>query len=153
MTFNKKDALDKFDDFLFMMDDQLEWLQQEADKHSIDLDLKTNSLGNLEKLFDLLSEDEDDDTIDGLIVVFARYLGEIVRLNYGGQWELSLSGSKVNFNKPIIAGHSYISGLEFSPILVMRAYAVHRKEGTLRRAIENHVNFKPLDLSHLPTEK
>lgn len=48
---NKKEALDQFDDFLMIMDDQLEALEEEAEKRGIELDCSNESLHNLEKLF------------------------------------------------------------------------------------------------------
>lgn len=50
---------------------------------------------------------------------------------------------------PVIVSHSAIPGLEFAPILVMRSYAIYRKEGTLRRAVEAQTHPRPLDLGEL----
>ena len=40
-----------FDDFLFSMDDQMDALNHEAERHGIQLDVTMNSLENLESLF------------------------------------------------------------------------------------------------------
>ncbi|CAH0351036.1 hypothetical protein [Aquabacterium sp. CECT 9606] len=77
-------------------------------------------------------------------------LGEMVRLRFGGTWHLPLNDEKnINFNAPVIVGHTPIAGLEFAPLSVMRAYALRRKPGTLRRAVEADIHIKPVDLSGL----
>lgn len=55
----------------------------------------------------------------------------------------------MNFNSPVIVGHFQVPGLEFAPISVMRAFAIWREPGTLRRAIEAQVASLLLDLSDL----
>lgn len=125
MTLKKE----KFDDFLMAMDEQLDWLGDEAAKYGIKLDFSLGDFERLEQLFDLMSEGLDKIAVSSLVVIFARHLGELVRLNYGGKWVLPLNDEKnVNFNTPVIVGHTSIEGLEFAPITVMRAYALRRKK-------------------------
>ena len=125
MTLKKE----KFDDFLMAMDEQLDWLGDEAAKYGIKLDFSLGYFERLEQLFDLMSEGLDKIAVSSLVVIFARHLGELVRLNYGGKWVLPLNDEKnVNFNTPVIVGHTSIEGLEFAPITVMRAYALRRKK-------------------------
>ncbi|WP_175890112.1 hypothetical protein [Burkholderia cepacia] len=153
MTFDRKSAEEEFDNFLMNMDDQLDWLSEKAEEHGIELSVRLDDLPKLEKLFDLLSDGQNKDYVLGLVVTFARYLGEIVRENYGGKWTLPLDDDKnVNFNTPVIVGHTPIEGLEFAPLSVMRAYALRRKPGTLQRAVEAQVDPKPVDLSGLAEE-
>ncbi|MBF8670789.1 hypothetical protein IR012_14855 [Pseudomonas putida] len=150
MTFNKEKALEDFDDFLFIMDDQLEWLELEAARRDITLNLNTTCFPELENLFDLLSKDETKDMTSRLIVTFARYLGEAVRVRYGGKWTLPLDDPhNVNFNTPVITGHSPIEGLEFSPIFVMRGYSFKRIKGMLKRAVDADITPTPIDLDNL----
>lgn len=147
---NKSEAQDKFEIFLVAMDDQLEALKNEAALRGIQLDSSLADLERLEHLFDLMSEGMDKEAKASLVVSFARHLGEIVRLRFGGSWHLPLADEKnVNFNTPVIVGHTPISGLEFAPLSVMRAYALRRKPGTLRRAVEADIHIKPIDLSGL----
>ncbi|MBR8233532.1 hypothetical protein K6W26_08885 [Burkholderia sp. AU42008] len=154
MVFDRKVAEEAFDDFLMIMDDQLDWLSDEAKQHGIQLTVKLDDLPKLEKLFDLMSDGKDKDYVSGLVVAFARFLGEIVRENYGGKWELPLDDEKnVNFNTPVIVGHTPVEGLEFAPLSVMRAYALRRKQGTLQRAVSAQINPTPLDLSGLAEEE
>ncbi|VWC18515.1 hypothetical protein BLA13014_05590 [Burkholderia aenigmatica] len=153
MTFDRNAAEEKFDDFLMVMDEQLDWLSDEAKRRGIELKVGLDDLPNLEKLFDLLSDGKEKDYVSGLVVTFARYLGEIVRECYGGKWALPLDDEKnINFNSPVIVGHTSIEGLEFAPLSVMRAYALRRKPGTLQRAVSAQVNPKPVDLSGLAEE-
>lgn len=150
MKIDKKSAQEDFDNFLMVMDDQLEALEEEASKRGIKLDFSLNDLERLERLFDLMSEGLDKDATSSLVVTFARHLGEIVRLNFGGKWHLSLDDpNNVHFNKPVLIGHTAVEGLEFAPTFVMRGYALRRQPGSLRRAIDAQINVKPLDLSGL----
>lgn len=151
--FNKELALEKFDDFLMIFDDQTDALEQDAEARGIELDFSLSSLEKLEQLFTMMAEGKDKDAIGQLIIYFARYLGEIVRTNYGGMWKISLDDPKnVNFNTPVIVGHTPIEDLEFAPIGIMRAFALKRQPGMLLRAINADVNPSPVDLSGLIEE-
>ncbi|MBN3723264.1 hypothetical protein [Burkholderia sp. Ac-20379] len=153
MAFDRKAAEDGFDDFLMNMDDQLDWLSEKANEHGLELDVQLDDLPKLEKLFDILSAGKDKDYVLSLVVTFARFLGEIVRVHCDGKWALPLDDEKnVNFNTPVIVDHTPIEGLEFAPLSVMRAYALRRKSGTLQRAVDAQLNPKPLDLSGLAEE-
>lgn len=154
MTFDKKDAEAKFDNFLMVMDEQLDWLRDEAGKRGIELDGSIEDASRIENLFDQMTEGRDKDYVSGLTVTFARWLGEIVRGQYGASWTLPLNDKKsVHFNTPVLVGHSPVDGVEFAPTLVMRAYALRRSRGTLRRAIESQIDPKALDLSKLEAEE
>lgn len=153
MGINRNEAEEKFDEFLMVMDDQLDYLQGEAEKHGITLDLSGKDIENLEKLFDAMSSGIDSETRAGLVVVFARHLGEVFRINHGGEWRLPLDDEKnVNYNTPVIAGFGTIEGLEFAPISVVRAYSLRKKPGTMKRAVDAVANPQPLDLSGLVEE-
>ncbi|KAG8151673.1 hypothetical protein [Burkholderia catarinensis] len=154
MAFDRKAAEEAFDDFVMIMDDQLDWLSDEAKGHGIKLAVELDDLPKLEKLFNLLSSGKDKDYVSGLVVTFARFLGEVVRESYGGKWVLPLDDEKnINFNTPVIVGHTPIEGLEFAPLSVMRAYALRKRPGTLQRAVDAQVNPKPVDLSGLAEEE
>ncbi len=144
---------DAFDDFLMIMDDQLDWLIDQAEARGIDLDGSPESLERLERLHDIMVPALDDDECSALRVVFARYLGECVRTRHGGQWTLPLDDPKdVNFNLPVIVGHSSCTWLEFNPIRTMRAYALRPYPGMLGEIIEHSVAPTILDLSDLVEE-
>ena len=151
--FDKAQALEKFDEFLMIFDEQTDALENDAANRGIVLDFSIASLEKLEQFFPMMADGADKDMTNRLIVYFARYLGEIVRTNFGGKWVLSLDNPKnVNFNTPVIVGHTPMEDLEFSPIGVMRAFALKRQSGMLWRAIDADINPNPLDLSELVEE-
>jgi len=142
--------LEKFDHFLMIMDDQLEGLEDKANDYGISLTLTPESFDKLELLFDKMSEGADKEARIDLIITFGRYLGEIVRETYGGKWHLPLDDPKnVNFNSPVIIGHSPVAAVEFAPISVMRAYALRKRTGLLREAAMAQVDPQPLDIDHM----
>jgi len=147
-----KDAekLNQFDDFLMIMDDQLEALERDGLQHGVNIHCNMDSLESLEQLFSKMKREIESNKINDLIVCFARYLGEIVIKSFGGHWRLHLEDEKnINYNRPVIIGHCSIPDLEFSPILLVRAYSIKEKQGMFRRAIEADIYPNPLDLSDL----
>ncbi|WP_426444585.1 hypothetical protein, partial [Salmonella enterica] len=80
----------RFDGFLMDMDEQLEWLEGEAEQYGIQFDATADDLEKLEQLFDVMSANQNKEFVSKLTTTFARQLGEVVRLNYGGKWVLSL---------------------------------------------------------------
>lgn len=150
MRIDRKAAEEDFDNFLMVMDEQLEWLETEARHTGITLHDAPDVPETLELLLGRMASGLNDDAVSRLLVVFGRYLGEYVRTRYGGTWTLPLDDEKnVNFNVPVITGHTPMPELEFAPIRVMRAYYLRRRAGTLRRAIDSHITPERLDLSDL----
>lgn len=142
------DAEADFDDFLMAMDDQLKWLEEEASRLGLELDISKRTPELLELLFDRMAEGMIDDDKERLLVIFGRYLGEFVRLTFGGKWALPLDDEKnINFNTPVIVNHSRFEELEFSPIRTMRAYSLRKKSGMIRRIIQSDIDPQILDLS------
>jgi len=147
MSIDHEQASAAFEDFLMAMDGQLAWLESEAAEKYISLNLSPQTPEQIETLFDLMSQDLDEDDVSRLLVVFGRYLGEFFRIHHGGQWVLPLDDEKdVNFNVPVICGHSVVPELEFAPIRVIRGYSLRRKPGCIRQAINNQINPEILDL-------
>jgi hypothetical protein len=150
---DKKLALEKFDDFLFQMDDQLDALREMAEARGIALDMSAGDFERLEQLFDLVADGVSAERRKDLVVSFARYLGELVCVLFGGKWALALSDEKsVYYNQPVIVGHAPTPDLEFAPIMTMRAYSLKKHAGILRRAVMAQVRPEPLDLSDLVEE-
>ncbi|VUL81513.1 hypothetical protein [Stenotrophomonas maltophilia] len=50
MTFNPEEARETFEQFLIIMDDQIEWLIEQAQLRGVDLDGSLESLDRLETL-------------------------------------------------------------------------------------------------------
>jgi len=154
MTLDLDEAREAFDQFLMLMDGQIEWLVTQARIHGIELDGSPESLDRLERLHDLMAVALSEDERDSLRVVLARYLGETVRLLHGGRWDLPLDDPRdVNFNRPVIVGHSRYPLCEFSPIHAIRAYSLRRSPGLIRRIVSSSVSPQILDLSDLAEEE
>lgn len=144
------DELEKFNRFIFIMDDQLEALEEIAESHGIDLTLDLESLEKLEQLFDAMTLNSSKEEKNELSITFGRYLGEIVIKTFGGKWHLPLENPKnINFNTPVIIGHTKINGLEFPALDVMHAYSLRKKSGMLRRAVMSQTAPKAPDIDHL----
>lgn len=153
MTFNLEEAREAFEHFLMLIDGQIEWLVAQAQMHGIELDCSLESLDRLEHLHDLMAATLSEDERDSLRVVFARYLGETVRLAHGGKWTLPLDDPKdISFNMPVIVGHSSCPWLEFNPIHTIRAYSLRAKPGMIRGIVAHSVAPQILDLSDLVEE-
>lgn len=69
---NIKKANEDFDDFLFKMDDQIDALSDQAERHEIQLDLTMDSLEELESLFFKLADNAYEHARESLIVTFSR---------------------------------------------------------------------------------
>ncbi|MCX2894153.1 hypothetical protein ORG27_11225 [Stenotrophomonas lactitubi] len=153
MTFNLEESREAFEQFLMLMDGQMEWLVAQAQTHGIELDRSPESLDRLERLHDLMAATLSEDERDSLRVVLARYLGETVRRAHGGRWTLPLDDPKdVHFNRPVIVGHSTYPMEEFSPIHTIRAYSLRGRPGLIRSIVASSVNPQILDLSDLVEE-
>lgn len=154
MTLDLDEAREAFDQFLMLMDGQIEWLVTQARIHRIELDGSPESLDRLERLHDLMSATLSEDERDSLRVILARYLGETVRLLHGGRWDLPLDDPKdVNFNMPVIVGHSTCPWLEFNPIHTMLAFSLRQESGMIRRVVAHSVDPQILDLSDLAEDE
>lgn len=151
--FNVKEAREKFDDFLLIMDDPIEMIEAEAKKKNICLVLDMKSLENPEELFFQVIGSCDDDGKLGWMVSFARYLGEIVITSFHGNWQLSLDDPKdIYFNTPVIVNHATFDNLQFSPIFAIRALSLRRKNGLLRQIIMADITPRELNIDHLEEE-
>lgn len=141
---------DNFEHFLILMDDQLEAVENESNKRGFSIDLTMNSLENIEKVFLSIIEDYTEEETDGWIAAFARYIGEIVRIRFDGQWHLSSDSPKdVYYNTPVIVNHTEIEGLEFSPIFAIRALSIRKRIGLLHQIIMTDIEPVPLEIEHL----
>jgi len=153
MTFNPEQAQEIFEQFLIIMDDQIEWLVAQAQVRGIDLDGSLENLDRLEVLYTTMAATLPVDEQDALRVVFARYLGDVVRQRHGGKWILLLDDPKdISFNMPVVVGHSSCPWLEFNPIHAMRAYSLRPRPGMIRSIVAHSVDPQVLDLSDLMEE-
>lgn len=132
------EELDKFQFFLFEMDDVLGPFVAAAQDAGFQLDYTIESLMSLEQF--MLSHP----TIMGNSQMqnrAARYLGEVFRKNLGGKWELCLKDPKYLFYKlPVISGYSKMP-IEFCPIEIIANFVKNMTPGLLKRAVESHLEF------------
>lgn len=141
---------EQFDRFIFIMEDQLEALEEKAESLGFTLPRDMSSLEKLEEFFEMLTTNSSREEKNELSVTFGRYLGEIVIKTFGGKWHLSLDDKKnINFNTPVVVGHTDIEGLEFPALGVMHAFSLRKKTGLLRGAVMSHVEPKSVDIDHL----
>lgn len=132
-----QEELDKFELFLFEMDDVLEPFVEAADSAGYKLDYSLDSLAELERYY----ADQHGQEDEGLLLNRgARYLGEVFRLTVGGQWRLSVTPRGLYFKLPVITDYSDNS-LEYCPIAVFEGFAARRNSGSLRRSLEVNLPY------------
>jgi hypothetical protein len=130
---------EKFQVFLFEMDDVLESFLSEARSLGVTFDYSLTSLDLLETYILAQLNGRDDERLKNRA---ARYIGEVFRKTVGGKWELCQKDRKyLYFNLPVLSGYSD-SPIEFCPIDVISDFVVKKELGTLRRAVEAHLEFK-----------
>jgi hypothetical protein len=135
-----KEDIEKFELFLFEMDDVLDAFLAQASQSGIVLDYSTESLDQLEAILDAQpGTSEEAETIRNRA---ARYLGEVFRKQVGGRWELCLREPKsLYFKLPVVSGYAK-SGIEFCPVEVIANFLHSRKKGLLRGALAAHAEFR-----------
>jgi len=133
------EELEKFECFLFEMDDVLEAFLAEASAEGIDFDYSLDSLDALEKY---VVSQPDEGKSSRFQSRAARYLGEVFRKSVGGRWELCLKDPNyVYFKVPVLTGYSD-KPIEFCPIEVLGSFTLKKEPGMLKRAVESHLEFK-----------
>ncbi|SMC20167.1 hypothetical protein SAMN02745857_00843 [Andreprevotia lacus DSM 23236] len=116
-------ALATFDDFLCIMDDQLEALEDEAEVLGITLTRSMDGLPQLEQLALQLLAQHGREAIGALSVYLGRYLGEITCICHGGRWVLPLDDPRdIHFNQPVINGLCPVPDVHLAPINLVRAF-------------------------------
>lgn len=134
-----KEELEKFEQFIFEMDDALEAFVKEAEASGVRLAYSIDSLDDLERY--VLSKDAESMNSQ-MRNRAARYLGEVFRKYVGGQWTICLKGRQyLYFKLPVISGYS-TKPIEFCPIDIIANLLRQRHRGLLRRAVDSHLEFK-----------
>lgn len=133
------EELEKFQYFLFEMDDVLESFIAAAQEAGFQLDYSIDSLSSLERFILAQADAAGESQLQNRA---ARYLGEVFRKSLGGKWELCLKDPKYLFYKlPVISGYSKLP-IEFCPIQVIGNFVARKEPGLLKRAVESHLEFK-----------
>lgn len=128
---------EKFEQFLFEMDDVLNRFLTDAAASGYKLDYSLTSLDELERML-LTVMSSDDSSLQNRA---ARYLGEVFRRELGGKWSLCDKGPRYLYQGlPVITGYSEKS-IEFCPIDTVGDFVRGRKLGLFRRVIENDRPF------------
>lgn len=149
MKFNKEEELEKFELWLFEMDDRLEPLSEYAEKQGYPLDYSLDSL----EVFEEFVESEKINFDHDLFITCARYLGEVVVKNFNGKWSLDIEDpDSLYFKKPVVIGYSSHGAL-FSPVNILKNYTREYKKGLLLKAILSDIEPDTFNLDEYPTEK
>lgn len=130
--------VEKFQKFIFEMDDVMEVFLAFAMSKGFRLDYSISSLDDMEIFIDGLGDGAREGE---LLNRCSRYVGEVFRKNLGGCWDLCLDDPKnINFRLPVINRFSDID-LEFCPLAVVGNYVARKKRGLLREAVEVNQEF------------
>jgi hypothetical protein len=148
---SRKELEEKFELFLFNMDDCLEQFEEKSSQQGYIFDYSLNSLPLIEKyIIDNNIPVDSDDYND-----ISSYVGEVVRKNVkGSKWicNLDKKNNSLYYGYPVITGHTKIDGVLFSPFHLVKAFILRKKSNLFREAIESQINPQPIDWSKFKTE-
>ena len=136
---SKEELKEKFELFLFNMDDCLEQFEEKTTKQGYNFDYSLDSLPLIEKYIVNNNVDDVGDDYDYI----CSYVGEVVRKNFkGSKWICNLDdvNNSLYFGFPVITGLCKVEGVLFSPFHVIKAFILRKKPNFLCDAIENQVN-------------
>jgi hypothetical protein len=147
----KAAALEKFEEYLFHMDDVLEAFEEQAAQHGFELDYSLDSLDLVEQFAHKLEAKPGSKFADHA----AQYLGSVLVEGFGGHWELSLDAkdNSLYYGLPVIVGHTDVDGLQFCPQHIMGLYLARPAKSQLKNAVLADVGDDDFDLDDLPTER
>lgn len=139
---------EKFELFLFEMDDAFEHFIDKAAASGFTLDYSIESLDRLEE-FSLSPKSSTFDQED-FIHNAARYLGETVRRVYGGKWQLEIDNPKhLFYGLPVLTGHAP-SEVKLCPHQIFRMFTKGKPQGFLRQVVAAQIH--PTELKLTPEE-
>jgi hypothetical protein len=131
----KPEKLDheRFNQFVFSIDDSLAEILADASEYGLVMDCSENSLGPFES-YVLKSKISIND--DLAINKCAQYLGEVFRKSHGGIWKIGDNPeSDLDYNLPVIADFNDV-GFVFNPLLLVRNFVIRQQLGMFKRAFE-----------------
>lgn len=144
-SLSKQEEQEKFEQFLFEMDDVLESFVDQAGAAGYLLDYSLESLDRLEQFY--LSRQMDEAQREDFIQKAARYLGETVRQVYGGKWQLEIDNPKhLYYGLPVLTGHAP-SKVKLCPQQTFRIFTKGKPAGFLRQVVASQVNPMPLQIT------
>lgn len=136
---------DQFERFLVEMEDALERLVEDVEAAGEafgPLDYSVESVDRLERWYDAWLDGRVTSAAgeDVVRTRLARYLGQVVRKQAGGKWDLCTEPRAVDYGLPILVG---LRGMPddywWCPLVLVGNYRVRRPKGLFRRAVERHV--------------
>jgi hypothetical protein len=129
-----KGELERFEMYLFEMDDVLEDFIATASAEGFFLDYSPDSLATPEDYWLTKKSAPDSDRIFQRAV---RYLGEVFRRARGGRWQLCVSHpNNLYFKLPVLVGYNPAQPhLEFCPLVVFTNFTKRERRGMLRTAV------------------
>jgi len=148
MKLNKNEEIEKFELWLFEMDNRLEPLVDYAENKGYSLDYSLESLLDFETfiLVEKITFEHD------LFITCARYLGEILVQNFNGKWALDIDDpNSLYYGKPVVTNYSKY-GTIFSPINILKNYTRAYKRGLLLKVIKSDIDPENFNLDKYPTE-
>lgn len=134
---SKKELLETFDKFCLAVDFRIEHLKIATKNDGYDWNFSLASLNQLEDFILEKNIDENHPFYDDI----ASYIGEVVRHNYGGQWECCLDkkGNSMLYGWPVIIGWNKYDVL-FCPYESLRLFLFRKNKGMLLKNIEIVIN-------------
>lgn len=157
INYNREEEEDKLQIFLFNMDEEEVGFIAQARAEGYELNAE-HTLGSLNELERYLLEKNINFQDPSVEALNARtlcwyYLGEVVRMNYGGNWEFSMSEDNTMYwGRYVIEGHTPVPGVQFEPMGLVARFLRKRNPGTFLRSINSQVNPEPVDFSEFPDE-
>jgi hypothetical protein len=134
---------EKFNKFIFSIDDSIDELRSIFNAEKLSFSFSEVALFEIEKLISRRKIRSDD---SHMINVIAQYIGEYMRKNHGGQWQLgSDEEDDFSFNMPCIVGHN-TAGNYFNPIEITENYIADPFEGFFEGAIRAEFDFDKIDI-------
>jgi hypothetical protein len=134
---------EKFNLFIFSVDDSVDEIQQLAKDKGIKLSFSAETPKSIEDLIIAIDLNAKD---NHMINVLAQYIGEYFRKTIGGKWHLGDDPeSSMTYNCPVISGHNSV-GHVFDPIMTIRNFVIRRKQGIIATAIEAEKGVDDLNL-------
>lgn len=158
INYNKEEEEEKLQIFLFNMDEEETGFiaQAQAASYGLNAAHTLDSLSELERYLveqNINFQDPSEEALDARTLCW-YYLGEAVRMNYGGNWEFSMSeDNTMHWGRYVIEGHTPIPGLEFEPLGQVKRFLRKRNSGAFLRSINSQVNPEPIDFSEFPDEE
>lgn len=143
-----KEINEEFDDFIFAMDDALEYLidyvKSLNQQFFLPLDYSLSSLDKIERVYVGILEGryEIQIDLDLMRTRIVRYLGEVFVKNINGNWKLVVDTKDLDYGIP---GIGDINGLDsdyiWSPYRIVKNFESHREKGTFKTSVESHLDL------------